>query len=53
MYRLVTARAVASEPYVQIGLRGYWPGEDEFVWQCERGVESFFMASGCWQVLGK
>ena len=29
--------------YVQIGLRGYWPGEAEFVWQAERGITSFFM----------
>ena len=29
--------------YVQIGLRGYWPGEQEFAWQAERGITSFFM----------
>ena len=29
--------------YVQIGLRGYWPGEREFAWQEERGIESYFM----------
>lgn len=46
LYRLVTAGAVASERYVQSGLRGYWPGEEEFAWQRERGVESLFMASG-------
>jgi arginase family enzyme len=28
---------------VQIGLRGYWPGEAELAWQAERGVTSFFM----------
>src|SRR6476659_8773482 len=28
--------------YVQIGLRGYWPGEQEFAWQRERGITSFF-----------
>jgi arginase family enzyme len=28
---------------VQIGLRGYWPGEKEFSWQRERGITSFFM----------
>jgi arginase family enzyme len=43
MYRLVTARAVASERYVQIGLRGYWPGEEEFAWR-ERGVECSWRA---------
>jgi agmatinase len=28
---------------VQIGLRGYWPGEAEFSWQRERGITSRFM----------
>ena len=28
---------------MQIGLRGYWPGEPEFAWQEERGITSFFM----------
>ena len=28
---------------MQVGLRGYWPGEAEFGWQAERGVTSFFM----------
>jgi agmatinase len=43
MYRLVESGAVAPERYVQIGLRGYWPGEEEFAWQRERGITSFFM----------
>jgi agmatinase len=43
MYRLVEEGAVAPERYVQIGLRGYWPGVDEFAWQRERGIEAFFM----------
>ena len=28
---------------MQIGLRGYWPGEAEFAWQAERGITSLFM----------
>ena len=28
---------------MQIGLRGYWPGEQEFAWQAEQGITSFFM----------
>ena len=38
-------RAGARRPvrYVQIGLRGYWPGEKEFGWQHERGITSLFM----------
>jgi agmatinase len=43
MYRLVEAGSVDPERYVQIGLRGYWPGETEFAWQRERGITSFFM----------
>lgn len=43
MYRLVTDGVVVPERYVQIGLRGYWPGEREFGWQRERGIESFYM----------
>ena len=29
--------------YAQIGLRGYWPGPEEFGWQAERGITSLFM----------
>jgi agmatinase len=43
MYRLVEAGRVTPERYVQIGLRGYWPGEAEFAWQAEQGIVSFFM----------
>jgi agmatinase len=43
MYRLVEAGHVDPERYVQIGLRGYWPGEKEFGWQRERGITAFFM----------
>ncbi len=43
MYRLVESGAVDPQRYIQIGLRGYWPGEAEFFWQAERGITSFFM----------
>jgi agmatinase len=43
MRRLVEAGAVDPTRYVQIGLRGYWPGEEEFGWQAERGITSVFM----------
>jgi agmatinase len=43
MFRLVEAGLVDPSRYVQIGLRGYWPGEAEFRWQAERGIASFFM----------
>jgi agmatinase len=43
MYRLVEAGLVDPARYVQIGLRGYWPGEAEFAWQREQGITSLFM----------
>jgi agmatinase len=43
MYRLVEQGHVDPTRYVQIGLRGYWPGEKEFGWQRERGITSLFM----------
>jgi arginase family enzyme len=43
MFRLVEYGKVDPSRYVQIGLRGYWPGEREFAWQSERGITSFFM----------
>jgi agmatinase len=43
MRRLVEQRAIDPARYVQIGLRGYWPGEAEFEWQREQGITSLFM----------
>jgi agmatinase len=43
MYRLVEQGHVDPKRYVQIGLRGYWPGPNEFAWQEEQGITSFFM----------
>jgi len=43
MYRLVESGHIDPERYVQIGLRGYWPGAEEFAWQQERGIVSQFM----------
>ena len=43
MYRLVEAGHVDGERYTQIGLRGYWPGEEEFAWQREKGIRSYPM----------
>jgi agmatinase len=42
MYRLVEDGHVDPARYVQIGLRGYWPGPRELAWQAERGITSFF-----------
>ncbi len=43
MYRLVRDGLVEGSRYVQIGLRGYWPGERELRWQADQGISSFFM----------
>jgi len=43
MFRLVRDGHVDPSRYVQIGLRGYWPGEAEFGWQVEQGITAFFM----------
>ncbi len=43
MYRLVKAGHVDPIRYVQVGLRGYWPGEEAFAWQRELGITSLFM----------
>jgi agmatinase len=43
MRRLVEQGHLDPGRYVQIGLRGYWPGEEEFAWQREQGIESIFM----------
>jgi agmatinase len=43
MYRLVRDGHLVGSRYVQIGLRGYWPGEAEFAWQREKGITAFFM----------
>jgi agmatinase len=43
MFRLVEQGHIDPKRYVQIGLRGYWPGPNEFAWQEEHGITSFFM----------
>ena len=43
MRGLVEDGHVDSRRYAQVGLRGYWPGEQEFAWQAERGITSLFM----------
>jgi len=43
MYRLVEAGLVDPRRYVQVGLRGYWPGEAEFAWQRSHGIRALPM----------
>ena len=44
MYKLVETGLVDPRRYVQIGLRGYWPGEAEFGWQVAHGITAFPMS---------
>jgi arginase family enzyme len=44
MYKLVETGLVDPRRYVQIGLRGYWPGEAEFAWQAEHGITAYTMS---------
>src|SRR4029453_13465655 len=46
MFRLVEDGQVAPARYVQIGLRGYWPGEREFGWRGGHGDPGPFMHGG-------
>jgi agmatinase len=46
MFWLVEARHVDPRRYVQIGLRGYRPGEVEFASQAERGNHDLLHARG-------
>jgi agmatinase len=41
MRTLVAEGHVDSSRYVQIGLRGGWPGQDVFAWQAEVGISHF------------
>jgi agmatinase len=41
--RLVDQGHLDGSRYAQIGLRGYWPGPEEFGWQAGHGITSFFM----------
>jgi agmatinase len=41
MFRIVDQGLIDPARYVQIGLRGYWPGEEEFAWQERLGIRHF------------
>jgi agmatinase len=43
MRHVVDDGHVDGARYVQIGLRGYWPGPEEFAWQESHGITSHFM----------
>lgn len=43
MRRLVESGAVPGHRFVQIGLRGYWPGPTTIAWMAEQRMETFLM----------
>lgn len=44
MRRLIESGAVPGHRFVQIGLRGYWPGPETFAWMREQGMRSYMMS---------
>jgi agmatinase len=43
MRRLIESGVVRGEKFLQIGLRGYWPGHDVLNWMAEQKMRSFEM----------
>jgi len=44
MRRLIESGAVRGDRFLQVGLRGYWPGPDTLRWMAEQGMRSYEMA---------
>jgi agmatinase len=44
MRRLIESEAVPGHRFVQIGLRGYWPGPETVAWMATQGMETFLMS---------
>jgi agmatinase len=43
MRRLIESGAARGDRFLQIGLRGYWPGPDVLAWMADQGMRSFEM----------
>lgn len=43
MRRLIESGAIPGKNFVQIGLRGYWPGEDVWTWMSDQGMRWHLM----------
>ncbi len=43
MRRLIESGAIPGSNFVQIGLRGYWPGKDVWDWMAEQGMRWHLM----------
>ena len=43
MRRLIESGAVRGDRFLQIGLRGYWPGPETLDWMAQQGMRSYEM----------
>lgn len=43
MRRLIESGAIPGKNFVQVGLRGYWPGEDVWTWMSDQGMRWHLM----------
>lgn len=43
MRRLIESGAIAGANFIQVGLRGYWPGEEDQKWMRDNGLTHFMM----------
>jgi agmatinase len=43
MRRLIESGALRGDRFLQLGLRGYWPGPETLAWMAEQGMRSFEM----------
>ncbi len=43
MRRLIESGAVRGDRFLQIGLRGYWPGPETLAWMAAQGMRSYEM----------
>src|SRR4051812_16728868 len=41
MRRLIESGAVRGDRFLQVGLRGYWPGPETLAWMAEQGMRSY------------
>jgi agmatinase len=43
MRRLIESGAIPGDKFIQVGLRGYWPGEEDQKWMRDHGLKHFMM----------
>lgn len=43
MRRLIESGAIPGDRFIQVGLRGYWPGEEDQKWMADNGLTHFMM----------